>query len=384
MARPGLTYDQIAQAADALVAQGTKPTLENVRAALGSGSNSTIHTALKRWRELHPATPPATPELPSILIRDIGAELERVAAEARAGIEKRLLEAQSESDRLAADNQAMEAERDGLEDLVARLKVERDQAVGQALERSQEIQRLADLVTREQAAAEAARLELAKAQVRMEAEAAMAGELRDQVRRLEEQLAAERARTQELERNLVQAQTQLQGERTAKEEALGREQGALERERSLQRKVDDAQAKLDAARTETARQLAEAQAAAEKRVGDAQRTMDQRVTEVQAANDGRIAEAHDKIVELEKGLLEARGRTVASETRASMLEAQVVELKGDLTDARASLDDARRYYQQRVAGASATKEEAKQGKGGRTEALISPAKSSKGGEVGRQ
>jgi hypothetical protein len=51
MARPGVTYLDIAKAATHLVEQGHYPSIEAVRHVLGTGSNGTISRYLKAWRE---------------------------------------------------------------------------------------------------------------------------------------------------------------------------------------------------------------------------------------------------------------------------------------------------------------------------------------------
>lgn len=48
--RTGITQDQVNAAADALVAAGDKPTVEKVRAALGTGSPNTVTRMLDTWR----------------------------------------------------------------------------------------------------------------------------------------------------------------------------------------------------------------------------------------------------------------------------------------------------------------------------------------------
>lgn len=48
--RTGITQDQVNAAADALVAAGDKPTVEKVRAALGTGSPNTVTRMLEVWR----------------------------------------------------------------------------------------------------------------------------------------------------------------------------------------------------------------------------------------------------------------------------------------------------------------------------------------------
>ena len=49
MARPGITYQEVARAATQLLAQQTRPSIEAVRKILGTGSNSTINRHLREW-----------------------------------------------------------------------------------------------------------------------------------------------------------------------------------------------------------------------------------------------------------------------------------------------------------------------------------------------
>ncbi|MBX3710304.1 MAG: DNA-binding protein, partial [Gammaproteobacteria bacterium] len=50
MARPGVTYLDVANAAQQLVAAGRTPTIESIRIVLGTGSNSTLGLHLKTWK----------------------------------------------------------------------------------------------------------------------------------------------------------------------------------------------------------------------------------------------------------------------------------------------------------------------------------------------
>ena len=51
MARPGVTYLDVSNAAQQLVAAGRTPTIETIRIALGTGSNSTLGAHLRTWKE---------------------------------------------------------------------------------------------------------------------------------------------------------------------------------------------------------------------------------------------------------------------------------------------------------------------------------------------
>ena len=47
--RPGIQLEDVCAAADALVAQGLKPTIERVRRHLGGGSPNTVSALLDDW-----------------------------------------------------------------------------------------------------------------------------------------------------------------------------------------------------------------------------------------------------------------------------------------------------------------------------------------------
>ena len=49
MARPGITAEQVNQAADELKGRGENPTIDRIRALIG-GSPNTVHRHLKAWK----------------------------------------------------------------------------------------------------------------------------------------------------------------------------------------------------------------------------------------------------------------------------------------------------------------------------------------------
>jgi chromosome segregation ATPase len=51
VARPGITYLDVAKAATQLMEQNTRPSIEAIRRILGTGSNSTINRYLRDWRD---------------------------------------------------------------------------------------------------------------------------------------------------------------------------------------------------------------------------------------------------------------------------------------------------------------------------------------------
>ena len=171
MARIGITFEQVAAAADALAGEGQQPTIRAVRERLGgTGSPNTIHKHLTAWREARPIAVAAAPELPQALAAAIAAEIERAAAAARGEIEGRLVQAQAEAVELAAAGETLETERDELATQVAALTTERDTLAGKAEQQAADLADQAQRIQREQQAAEAARVELATARLKIEAQ----------------------------------------------------------------------------------------------------------------------------------------------------------------------------------------------------------------------
>lgn len=56
MARLGVTFNEVAEAASQLVGQGKNPTIEQVRLILGTGSSTTIANHLRQWKEAETKT----------------------------------------------------------------------------------------------------------------------------------------------------------------------------------------------------------------------------------------------------------------------------------------------------------------------------------------
>ncbi|MBB3060103.1 DNA-binding protein [Microbulbifer rhizosphaerae] len=87
MARTGVTYLDIAQAAEAVKNRGEEPTVDRVRAALGTGSKSTITPLLKRWRS-ETGSQADTGGLPRDLVEALKALHNRVQQEADRKVEE--------------------------------------------------------------------------------------------------------------------------------------------------------------------------------------------------------------------------------------------------------------------------------------------------------
>lgn len=238
MAREGISYNEVAAAADKLIGEGKSATIKAVRELLGTGSPNTIHRHLATWREAQPAQQSAAYELPADLVNAFGKELARGAAAAKAHVEGDLVNAQAEAADLAAAGERLEIERDELTEQLAQVTSERDGFQATALERGVEIERLVVDLKREAESGEAARVEVAKSQLKAEANAERLTEQAAEIQRLREALENAQAARQEAEKNGAVLTAQLTAAEARATTAEAREKAALEQAAQAQGRVD--------------------------------------------------------------------------------------------------------------------------------------------------
>jgi colicin import membrane protein len=162
MARIGITYEQVNAIANAIVGEGMRPTIDSIRQRLGTGSPNTIHRHLTAWRAAKPVQVEQKIELPPSILAAIATEIERAAAAARAEIESRLVELQSEAESLADIGEELESEIDGLKDLLSQAETAIEAKTEENAGMANQIRMLKYQVKREQDTAEAARVDKAK------------------------------------------------------------------------------------------------------------------------------------------------------------------------------------------------------------------------------
>ncbi|MHB1358282.1 MAG: DNA-binding protein [Rhodocyclaceae bacterium] len=291
-----ITQEQVNAAADAIRASGAKPTARSIRDQLGTGSMATVLKFLQVWQsgQVRPAAQDVT--LPAGLTRALVDFIGQEVAQARAGLEADLATAQQASADLIAESErqavTIESQAEAL-DLAHSEKAELQGKLGQM---ESDLATTRDEAARERQAAEAARTDLAKAQLRLEAlprietEAdRLRGELEAErrARTDAEQRAAVLASKVEYEVNLrTKAEADLvehvrMAEDAAKQawasaEALGNERVA----------VQAAQARLEAAAREQADAKKEAEAArtAAKKAGEEAAELRGQLTAVKVRN----------------------------------------------------------------------------------------------------
>lgn len=308
MARTGITYEQVAAVADALIGAGQQPTIKGVRERLGTGSPNTVHAHLVAWREARPVAVVAAPTLPASLTAAIGAEISQAAARARAEVEGDLVRVQGEAAELSAAGGVLEDQVADLTEQLADVGAERDRAVTLAAERADEIARLVERVEREQRGAEAARVELATARLRLEGLAerqeAQAAELVRLTAAIDEQRTA-RAAAEQVGAVLA-AKLEAATERATVAEAGQRE--------AVKGRDELAQARLQVQAQQIALDTAARDLQAAKQAADEARA-DARGAREQAATEARVQAG--KVRELEIQAAELRGAKAAAKTAAA-------------------------------------------------------------------
>lgn len=213
-----ITQDQVAATADNLKAQGIKPTARNVRDALGTGSMATVLKFLQQWqggqvRQSQAIDDTLDPAIGRAISNQIVAKVQEATADATA----RLADLQAEADIIIAENERQTVEIGAQAGDLAALQEQHSALVGRAQQIGADATRTAAELVAERQAAEAARVELAKAMLRLEA-----------VPRIEAEIDKVRA-------ELVQARTQA----TEQHEAAAVATAKLESEAAKCKKYED-------------------------------------------------------------------------------------------------------------------------------------------------
>jgi DNA repair exonuclease SbcCD ATPase subunit len=263
-----ITPEQVHAIADAIKAEGGKPTLRAVRERLGTGSMGTIARLLQQWKAGQERQAAADLVLPPALQRAV---LDFMAAElsaARAPLEAEVAEAQQTAADLAAENERQADTIAEQGEVLDTLATEKAAAEGKAGQLAADLIGAKEEAVRERQAAEAARTELAKATLRLEAMprleadlAAIRAELAKEHQgriEAEQQAAVLAAQKTDLEGRLVDAKKE--AERTAAQLQRAQERAEQQADaladarvtiQTAQARAEDLAEQLDAARKES-------------------------------------------------------------------------------------------------------------------------------------
>lgn len=210
-----ITYEQVAAAIDALRAEGASPTVDRVWEAVGKrGSRGTVHKLVKRRRgELDETLkePSSLRQLPPDLQAAVLSFADQSAATARTRIADELREAMQETANLADENERLSEELDGLREQLTQVRADLGATEGRAGQLTLELETARKAIAGERFAAEAARISMAKAELRLEA----LEETQSELRRTRDELELEKNARREAERNaaVLAAQSEMHAER---------------------------------------------------------------------------------------------------------------------------------------------------------------------------
>jgi len=259
-----ITYDQVVRYAEAIKADGGKPTPRQIRDRHGSGSFGTIHKLFQQWESTQALAIEAALSLPPSVQRAILEFVRHELSVGRTDLEERLCQVTTSAEDLATDNDRQAALIDEQLATIESLRGEKAALAGRLAEIENAIGTHREDAVRERQAAEAARTEVAKLMLRLEGVPRLEAELAEL--RKEYQLI-DRSR-QAIEKELAVSGAAYQSLELSKSEAVASLQGRLAEAQEELRAVS---AQLQAAQTERFKAAAELVSAHAMRAEEGQR-----------------------------------------------------------------------------------------------------------------
>lgn len=259
-----ITYDQVVRYAEAIKAEGGKPTPRQIRDRHGSGSFGTIHKLFQQWESTQALAIEAALSLPPSVQRAILEFVRHELSVGRADLEERLCQATSSAEDLATENERQAALIDEQLVTIESLRGEKAALAGRLAEIETAIGTHREDAVRERLAAEAARTEVAKLMLRLEGLPRLEAELAE-LRKEYQQIDRSR---QEIEKELAVSGAAYQSLELSKSEAVASLQGRLAEAQEELRAVS---AQLQAAQTERFKAAAELVSAHAMRAEEGQR-----------------------------------------------------------------------------------------------------------------
>ena len=221
MAKGRITYEEVAIAADTLVAENRNPTIISIRERMGNtGSSTTILKHMQTWRDSNPIVTATSAILPDSVTVPLATAIEQAKAQGRAESGELLLQARVEIEELAVYRGTVETLAEQVSDLTA----EKEMLLAKSEEQVKEITELTQLNQREQYSAEQARIETASTRIEIKMLAQKLEEISAESERLralvethlqarqqaEKDSAVHAARLDELRINATKSETRLE------------------------------------------------------------------------------------------------------------------------------------------------------------------------------
>jgi colicin import membrane protein len=164
-----ITQEQVNAAADSIRAAGDKPAARSIREALGAGSYATVLKFLQVWqaRQVRAAETPVT--LPTNLQRTLVDYIGQEVSIAKADLQTDLVAAQQANGDLIAESERQASTIELQAEALESSQAEKAELAGRLAQVGSDLARATDDMITERNAAEHARTELAKTQLRLEA-----------------------------------------------------------------------------------------------------------------------------------------------------------------------------------------------------------------------
>lgn len=163
-----ITYDQVVRHAEAIKAEGGKPTPRLIRDRHGSGSFGTIHKLFQQWESTQALAIEAALSLPPSVQRAILEFVRNELSIGRADLEGRLSQAAGCAEDLASENERQATQLEEQLNTIETLRGEKSALEGRLGEIEIAMGTLREESAWERQAAEAARTEVAKLTLRLE------------------------------------------------------------------------------------------------------------------------------------------------------------------------------------------------------------------------
>ena len=291
-----ITQEQVNAVADSIRAGGTKPTARAVREALGGGSMATVLKFLQAWQSRQMQSIETPISLPAGLQRSLVDWIGQEVATAKADLQVDLVASQQANGDLIAESERQASTIELQAEALESAQAETATLAGRLAQVDSDLARAMDDVSGERQAAEQARTELAKAQLRLEA-----------LPRIEAEVARLRA---DLER--------VGAEKVAAEQAAAVAIARLEAMTDRANKADAATEKAEKQATAVAQELASARV---------------QVQSQQVALTGAAREIDDAKTQAR----DARAEAKASAELAAELRGELTSIKNELVDVRGQL-----------------------------------------------
>lgn len=233
-----ISYEQVAVIAQAIKADGGKPSPRLIRERHGSGSLGTIHKLFQQWVSKESNQIETTIALPPGLQRVILEFVHQELASSRAELEIKLADAVQAGNDLAIENERQVNQMEDLESTLTQVQDERASYAGRVAQLEMDLAAARSESARERQAAEVARTELAKVLLRLEA---MPG-LEAENQRLRSALDDERHARTDAERSAAAAEAKAAG----LSDRLADTQSQLQEQKQVFTKLELEKKQLDA------------------------------------------------------------------------------------------------------------------------------------------